>query len=330
MRYINKEFEKEYETGADFISEFVVKAYFERLEELEIQEFCILPEDMHEQARVNIWKRVQSELIRSLEYIKETNFGYDCTVLTIIDEVKGIIKNKDITSKDRSNHVLTWIIYYTMSLFVKDDRLKKYKRKKSIKIDVGKNFKEQILSSIILGEEYSDQMCSCLGVYEAAKLLNMNYLIPIVEISVAVCVWAKLIEKDSLYPQEERKKGGRKIEKRFSKSITKEQAEKLFDILVEREFIINTTGDEYKKIFLYYCGYGRQPDDMQLLQWNDQTNLLGYLFWKLYNKDTKHWSVIEKMFGVSGLAGACALCYGFEKPPTGSDGIDNIIKQIKE
>ena len=35
-------------------------------------------------------------------------------------------------------------------------------------------------------------MCSYLGVYEAAKLLEMEYLIPIVEISVSVCVWAEI------------------------------------------------------------------------------------------------------------------------------------------
>ena len=122
-----------------------------------------------------------------------SNFDYISTVHTIIDEVKSIIDNPNIPRSEKVDNVFTWIVFYTMTLFVKDDRLKRYKRRPHVQIDRSKDYKEQIFSNIVLGEEYSDQMCSYLGVYEAAKLLNMEYLIPIVEISASVCVWAKML-----------------------------------------------------------------------------------------------------------------------------------------
>ena len=147
-----------------------------------------------------------------------------------------------------------------------------YKRKPHIQIDRTKDYKEQVFSNIVLGEEYSDQMCSYLGVYEAAKLLEMEYLIPIVEISVSVCVWAKIqlpIEKGN----EEMK-------------------------LPELPDELNT--DEAKKMFSKAVKAGlMQPlSNGSGYQWNKSNVLLAYFCGKIYCGDgleqdtvTKEWKV---------------------------------------
>ena len=58
MRYIDKDFENEYKEGANFVAEFVRKMFHERIFEIDIQEFAILPKDLEETARLNMWKRV--------------------------------------------------------------------------------------------------------------------------------------------------------------------------------------------------------------------------------------------------------------------------------
>lgn len=156
MKYIDKDFEKEYDEGANFIAEFVRAMFYDKLIEIDVQEFGILPEDLKETARLNMWKRVQNDLIASFEHIKASNFDYSFTVHTIINEVKVIINNKDIPRKEKGDNIFTWIVFYAMTLFVKDDRLKQYKRKSHVEIDRSKNIKEQIFSNIVLGEEYSD------------------------------------------------------------------------------------------------------------------------------------------------------------------------------
>lgn len=191
MKYIDKEFEKEYEEGANFVAEFVRRMCEDRLIEMDIQEFGILPKDLEQTARLNMWKRVQNDLIQSLEYIKSSGFDYHFTVSTIIDEVKRIINDENIS--DKKDEIFTWIIFYTMTLFVKDERLKHYKKKPNVEIDRNKDYKEQIFSNLVLGEEYSEQMCNYLEVYETAKLLKMDYLIPIVEISSSVMEWAHIL-----------------------------------------------------------------------------------------------------------------------------------------
>lgn len=193
MRHINGDFENDYKEGANFIAEFVRRIYYDKLFEIDVQEVGFLPSDLKDVASDNMWIRIQKDMIQSFEHINVSNFDYSSTVHTIIDEVKSIIDNPNIPRSEKGDNVFTWIVFYTMTLFVKDDRLKRYKRRPHVQIDRSKDYKEQIFSNIVLGEEYSDQMCSYLGVYEAAKLLNMEYLIPIVEISASVCVWAKML-----------------------------------------------------------------------------------------------------------------------------------------
>lgn len=272
MRYIDKDFENEYKEGANFVAEFVRQMFHEKIFEIDIQEFGILPKDLEETARLNMWKRVQHDLIQSFEYIKVSRFDYSFTVHTIIDEVKRIINDTNIPRREKGNEVFTWIVFYTMTLFVKDERLKHYKRKPHIQIDRTKDYKEQVFSNIVLGEEYSDQMCSYLGVYEAAKLLEMDYLIPIVEISVSVCVWAEiqlLIEKGN-------------------------EEMKLPDLPDK----LNT--DEAKKMFSKAVKAGlMQPlSNGSGYQWNKSNVLLSYFCGKIYCGDgleqdtvTKEWKV---------------------------------------
>lgn len=193
MRLINEDFENDYKEGANFIAEFVRLIYYDKLSEIDMQEVGFLPSDLKDVAGDNMWKRIQKDLIQSFEHMRVSNLDYNFTVNTIIDEVKSIINNPNIPEREKGDNVFTWIVFYTMTLFVKDDRLKRYKRKPYVQIDRSKDYKEQVFSNIVLGEEYSDQMCSCLGVYEAARLLNMEYLIPIVEVSTSVCVWAKAL-----------------------------------------------------------------------------------------------------------------------------------------
>lgn len=225
MRYIDKDFENEYKEGANFVAEFVRKMFHDRIFEIDIQEFAILPKDLEETARLNMWKRVQRDLIQSFEHIKESNFDYSFTVHTIIDEVKRIINDTNIPRREKGNEVFTWIVFYTMTLFVRDERLKHYRRKPHIQIDRSKDYKEQIFSNIVLGEEYNEQICDYLGVYEAAKLLGMDYLIPIVEISVSVCVWAEIqlpIEKkeeDMKLPEPPEELNTDEAKKMFSRAV---------------------------------------------------------------------------------------------------------------
>ncbi len=268
MRYIDKDFENEYKEGANFVAEFVRKMFHEKIFEIDIQEFGILPKDLEETARLNTWKRVQHDLIQSFEHIKVSNFDYGFTVHTIIDEVKRIINDSNIPRREKGNEVFTWIVFYTMTLFVKDERLKHYKRKPHIQIDRTKDYKEQVFSDIVLGEEYSDQMCSYLGVYEAAKLLEMEYLIPIVEISVSVCVWAEIqlpIEKGN----EEMK-------------------------LPELPDELNT--DEAKKIFSEAVKAGlMQPlSNGSGYQWNRSNAMLAYLCGKIYCGDRIKQDMVSK------------------------------------
>ena len=272
MRYIDKDFEKEYQEGANFVAEFVRMMTHEKIFEIDIQEFCILPKDLKETARLNMWKRVQHDLIQSFEYIKVSSFDYSFTVHTIIDEVKRIINDTNIPRREKGNEVFTWIVFYTMTLFVKDERLKHYKRKPHIQIDRTKDYKEQVFSNIVLGEEYSDQMCSYLGVYEAAKLLEMDYLIPIVEISVSVCVWAEI-----------------------QLPIEKGNEEMKLPDLPDK---LNT--DEAKKMFSKAVKAGlMQPlSNGSGYQWNKSNVLLSYFCGKIYCGDgleqdtvTKEWKV---------------------------------------
>ena len=123
-----------------------------------------------------------------------------------------------------------------------------------------------------MGEEYSDQMCSYLGVYEAAKLLEMEYLIPIVEISVSVCVWAKI--------QLPIQKGNEEMK------------------LPELPDELNT--DEAKKMFSKAVKAGlMQPlSNGSGYQWNKSNVLLAYFCGKIYCGDgleqdtvTKEWKV---------------------------------------
>lgn len=272
MRYIDKDFENEYKEGANFVAEFVRQMFHEKIFEIDIQEFGILPKDLEETARLNMWKRVQHDLIQSFEYIKVSSFDYSFTVHTIIDEVKRIINDTNIPRREKGNEVFTWIVFYTMTLFVKDERLKHYKRKPHIQIDRTKDYKEQVFSNIVLGEEYSDQMCSYLGVYEAAKLLEMDYLIPIVEISVSVCVWAEI-----------------------QLPIEKENEEMKLPDLPDK---LNT--DEAKKMFSKAVKAGlMQPlSNGSGYQWNKSNVLLSYFCGKIYCGDgleqdtvTKEWKV---------------------------------------
>ncbi|WP_195437754.1 hypothetical protein [Parabacteroides goldsteinii] len=271
MRYINGDFEKEFEEGANFIAEFVTKMFYDRLLEIDIQEFEILPKDLEETARTNMWKRVQTLLITSFEHIKASNFDYSFTVHTIMDEVKAIINDKNISRREKSDNVLTWVIFYTMTLFVKDDRLKKYRRKPHVEIDRSKDIKEQIFSNIVLGEEYSDQMCNYLGAYEAAKLLEMEYIIPIVEISVAVCLWAEI-----QLPMENEEK---KQLPEPPDELNTEKAKKMFERAVK-------------------AGLMQPLKDKGSYQWNKSNVLLAYFCGKIYCDDrleqetlTKEWVV---------------------------------------
>lgn len=268
MRYIDKDFENEYKEGANFVAEFVRKMFHERIFEIDIQEFAILPKDLEETARLNMWKRVQRDLIQSFEYIKVSKFDYNFTVHTIIDEVKRIINDTNIPRREKMDEVFTWIVFYAMTLFVKDERLKYYQRKPHIQIDRTKDYKEQIFENIVLGKEYSDQMCNYLGVYEAAKLLEMDYLIPIVEISVSVCVWAE-------------------IQLPIEKGCEEIQLPELPDEL-------NT--DEAKKIFSRAVKAGlMQPlSNGSGYQWNKSNAMLAYLCGKIYCGDRLKQDMVSK------------------------------------
>lgn len=272
MRYIDSDFEKEFKEGANFIAEFVRKMFYDRLFEIDMQEFGILPKDLEETARLNMWKRVQNDLITSFEHIKDSSFDYSFAVHTIMGEVKAIINNKDISIQEKKNNVFTWIVFYTMTLFVKDDRLKQYREKPHVMIDRNKDYKEQIFSNIVLGEEYSDQMCNYLGVYEAAKLLEMEYIIPIVEISVAVCVWAEI-----QFPME------------------KEEEEIQ---LPEPPEELNTNGAKIMFEKAVKAGLMQPLKNKGGYQWNKRNVLLSYFCGKIYCGDrlvqdavTKEWIV---------------------------------------
>lgn len=325
MRYIDSDFEKEFEEGANFIAEFVRKMFHEKLIEIDIQEFGILPKDLKETARINMWKRIQKDLIQSFEHIRVSNFDYSFTVTTIIDEVKSIIDNPNIPRSEKGDNVFTWIVFYTMTLFVKDDRLKRYKRKPHVQIDRSKDYKEQIFSNIVLGEEYSDQMCSYLGVYEAAKLLNMEYLIPIVEISVSVCVWAEI-----QLP----------IEKKKENILLPDLPDKL-----------NT--DDAKKMFekAVKAGLMQPLKDKDGYQWNKSNVLLAYFCGKIFCGDrlkqddvTKEWIVKrggtffpetalnsfflnEKRQNIKNL-GQSRL--QMQRPPEGYKDIDNLFDEATD
>lgn len=268
MRYIDKDFENEYKEGANFVAEFVRDMSYNRIFEIDIQEFAILPKDLEETARLNMWKRVQRDLIQSFEYIKVSKFDYNFTVHTIIDEVKRIINDTNIPRREKMDEVFTWIVFYAMTLFVKDERLKYYQRKPHIQIDRTKDYKEQIFENIVLGKEYSDQMCNYLGVYEAAKLLEMDYLIPIVEISVSVCVWAE-------------------IQLPIEKGCEEIQLPELPDEL-------NT--DEAKKIFSRAVKAGlMQPlSNGSGYQWNKSNAMLAYLCGKIYCGDRLKQDMVSK------------------------------------
>ena len=268
MRYIDKDFENEYKEGANFVAEFVRKMFHDRIFEIDIQEFAILPKDLEETARLNMWKRVQRDLIQSFEHIKESNFDYSFTVHTIIDEVKRIINDTNIPRREKMDEVFTWIVFYAMTLFVKDERLKYYQRKPHIQIDRTKDYKEQIFENIVLGKEYSYQMCNYLGVYEAAKLLEMDYLIPIVEISVSVCVWAE-------------------IQLPIEKGCEEIQLPELPDEL-------NT--DEAKRIFSRAVKAGlMQPlSNGSGYQWNKSNAMLAYLCGKIYCGDRLKQDMVSK------------------------------------
>lgn len=101
MRYVDKDFEDEYKEGANFVAEFVRKMFHEKLGEIDIQEIAILPKDLEGTARLNMWKRVQHDLIQSFEHIKESNFDYNFAVYTIIDEVKRIINDTNIPRREK-------------------------------------------------------------------------------------------------------------------------------------------------------------------------------------------------------------------------------------
>lgn len=322
MRYIDKDFEKEYQEGANFVAEFVRMMTHEKIFEIDIQEFCILPKDLKETARLNMWKRVQHDLIQSFKYIKASNFDYSFTIHTIIDEVKRIINNTDISKQEKRDEVFTWIIFYTMSLFVKDERLKHYKRKPHVQIDRTKDYKEQILSNIVLGKEYNEQMCDYLGVYEAAKLLEMDYLIPIVEISASVFVWAEIqlpIEKGN----EEMK-------------------------LPDLPDGLNT--DEAKKLFpkAVKAGLMQPLSNGSGYQWNRSNALLAYFCGKIYCGDilkqeaiTEEWKV-KRGIGFLPEAALMSLFFNKEKqaiknlgqsrlqldrPPIGYKDIDILFEE---
>lgn len=268
MKYIDKDFEKEYQEGANFVAEFVGEMIHEKIFEIDIQEFGILPKDLEETARLNMWKRVQQDLIQSFKHIKVSNFDYNFTIHTIIEEVKHIVNDDNILRQEKQDKVFTWIIFYTMALFVKDERLKHYKRKPHVQIDRSKDYKEQILSNIVLGEEYSEQMCSCLGVYEAAKLLDMDYLIPIVEISVSVCVWAEIqlpIEKsneDIKFPE-------------LPDELNTDEAKKIFPKAIKAGLMLPLSNGN---------GY----------QWNRSNALLAYLCGKIYCGDSLKQDIVSK------------------------------------
>ena len=268
MRYIDKDFENEYKEGANFVAEFVRDMSYNRIFEIDIQEFAILPKDLEETARLNMWKRVQRDLIQSFEYIKVSKFDYNFTVHTIIDEVKRIINDTNIPRREKMDEVFTWIVFYAMTLFVKDERLKYYQRKPHIQIDRTKDYKEQIFENIVLGKEYSYQMCNYLGVYEAAKLLEMDYLIPIVEISVSVCVWAE-------------------IQLPIEKGCEEIQLPELPDEL-------NT--DEAKRIFSRAVKAGlMQPlSNGSGYQWNKSNAMLAYLCGKIYCGDRLKQDMVSK------------------------------------
>lgn len=253
MRFIDKDFEKKYQEGANFVAGFVGKLLHEKLFEIDIQEFGILPKNLEETAHLNMWKRVQHDLIQSFEHIKASNFDYNFTVHTIIDEVKFIINDTNISRQEKQDKVFTWIIFYSMALFVKDERLKHYRRKPDIQIDRSKDYKEQIFSNIVLGKEYNEQMCDYLGVYEAAKLLDMDYLIPIVEISVSVCVWAEI--------QLQIKKGNE--EKKLPElpdKLNTDKAKEMFPKAVKAGLmqpLSNGSGYQWNKnnvLLAYFCG----------------------------------------------------------------------------
>lgn len=322
MRYIDKDFEKECQEGANFVAEFVIKMFYDRILEIDIQEFGILPKDLEETARLNMWKRVQHGLIQSFEYIKASDFDYTFTIHTIIDEVKRIINDANIQIQEKKDEVLTWIVFYTMALFVKDERLKHYKRKPYIQIDRNKDYKEQIFDNIVLGKEYNDQMCNYLGVYEAAKLLKMDYLIPIVEISVSVCVWAEI--------QLSVEKGNEKMK------------------LPELPDELNT--DEAKKLFpkAVKAGLMQPLSNGSGYQWNRSNALLAYFCGKIYCGDTLKQEAITEEWKVKrgiGLLPEAALMSLFsnkekqtiknlgqsrlqlDRPPIGYKDIDILFKE---
>ena len=155
-----------------------------------------------------------------------------------------------------------------MTLFVKDERLKHYQRKPHIQIDRTKDYKEQIFANIVLGKEYSDQMCSCLGVYEAAKLLEMDYLIPIVEISVSVCVWAEI--------QLPIEKGNKEMKlPEFPDELNTDKAKKIFSKAVKAGLMQPLSNGS---------GY----------QWNRSNAMLAYLCGKIYCGDRIKQDMVSK------------------------------------
>lgn len=111
MRYIDKDFENEYKEGANFVAEFVRQMFHEKIFEIDIQEFGILPKDLEETARLNMWKRVQHDLIQSFEYIKVSSFDYSFTVHTIIDEVKRIINDTNIPRREKGMRCLRGLYF---------------------------------------------------------------------------------------------------------------------------------------------------------------------------------------------------------------------------
>ena len=260
MRFVDKDFEHDYKEGANFVAEFVGEMLHEKIFEFDIQEFDILPKDLEETARLNMWKRVQHDLIQSFEHIKASSFDYNFTVHTIIDEVKRIINGTNIPRQKKEEEVFTWIVFYSMALFAKDERLKHYRRKPYIQIDRSKDYKEQIFSNIVLGKEYNEQMCNYLGVYETAKLLKMDYLIPIVEISVSVCMWAEMLlskekkEEEMKFPEP-------------PENLNTDKAKRLFKKAVE-------------------AGLMQPLNNMSGYQWNKSNALLAYFCGKIYCGDS--------------------------------------------
>lgn len=166
-------------------------------------------------------------------------------------------------------------------------------------------------------------MCGYLGVYEAAKILDMKYIIPIVEISVAVCIWAEI-----------------------QLSVEKKKEDTQLPGLPEE---LNT--DEARKMFAKAVKAGLMQPLKDGYQWNKSNVLLAYFCGEIYCGDglvqdtiTKEWIVKrgETFFPETALHSFFLNKEGqniknlgqsrlqMQRPPKGYKDIDNLFDEAAD